>query len=102
MITKTIQITEVTIDELADKVADKLLLKIEGYLKELSKSKNDEFVIGNWFAHKKNLSFGNGSDALQLALEGKSFKLALDRLNKRFKNIETGLNQGFSINLELH
>ena len=44
MITKTIQITEVTVDELADKVADKLLLKIEDYLKELSKSKNDELL----------------------------------------------------------
>ena len=31
MITKTIQITEVSVDELADKVADKLLLKIESY-----------------------------------------------------------------------
>ena len=37
MITKTIQITEVTIDELADAVADKLMFKIENYLKELSK-----------------------------------------------------------------
>jgi len=36
MITKTIQITEVTVDELADKIADKLLFKIEDYLKELS------------------------------------------------------------------
>ena len=44
MITKTIQITEVTVDELAEKVADKLLLKIEDYLKELSKSKNDELL----------------------------------------------------------
>ena len=44
MITKTIQITEVTVDELADKVADKLLFKIEDYLKELSKSKNDELL----------------------------------------------------------
>lgn len=38
MITKTIQITEVTIDELADKVADILLSKIEKYVKETSKS----------------------------------------------------------------
>ncbi|WP_302850526.1 hypothetical protein [Polaribacter litorisediminis] len=38
MITKTIQITEVSIDELADKVADKLLLKIEDYLKKNSKN----------------------------------------------------------------
>lgn len=40
MVTKTIQITEITVDELADKVADKLLLKIENYLKELSKLDN--------------------------------------------------------------
>ena len=44
MITKTIQITEVSVDELADKVADKLLLKIESYLKQLSKTKNDELL----------------------------------------------------------
>ena len=44
MITKTIQITEVTIDELADKVSDKLLLKIEKYLKELAKPKNNKLL----------------------------------------------------------
>lgn len=44
MITKTIQITEVTVDELADSVADKLMLKIENYLKELSKKQNDEIL----------------------------------------------------------
>ena len=44
MITKTIQITEVSIDELADKVADKLLLKIEDYLKKIAKPKNEELL----------------------------------------------------------
>ncbi|WP_242084197.1 helix-turn-helix domain-containing protein [Aestuariivivens sediminis] len=44
MITKTIQITEITFDELADKVADKLLDKIEVYLKELNKDKIDTFM----------------------------------------------------------
>ncbi|MGM5470250.1 helix-turn-helix transcriptional regulator [Flavobacteriaceae bacterium LMO-SS05] len=44
MITKTVQITEVTVDELADEVANKLMLKIENYLKELSKKKNDEIL----------------------------------------------------------
>ena len=44
MITKTIQITEVSIDELADKVADKLLLKIEDYLKKIAKTKNEELL----------------------------------------------------------
>lgn len=44
MVTKTIQITEVSIDELAEKVADKLLLKIENYLKELNKPKNNKLL----------------------------------------------------------
>lgn len=44
MVTKTIQITEVTIDELAEKVADKLLLKIENYFKELNKPKNNKLL----------------------------------------------------------
>ncbi len=44
MVTKTIQITEVTIDELADKVSDRLLLKIEMYLKELAKPKNNKLL----------------------------------------------------------
>jgi hypothetical protein len=44
MIVKTIQITEVSIDELANKVADKLLLKIEDYLREMSKKDNDELL----------------------------------------------------------
>ncbi|PWK19637.1 helix-turn-helix domain-containing protein [Xanthomarina spongicola] len=41
MITKTIQIQEVTIDELAEKVADKLLLKIENYLLKIGATKNE-------------------------------------------------------------
>ena len=41
MITKTIQITEVSVDELADKVADKLLLKIKSYLDDLNTKEND-------------------------------------------------------------
>ena len=44
MITKTIQITGVTVEELADEVANKVMLKIENYLKELSKKKNDEIL----------------------------------------------------------
>lgn len=44
MKTKTIEITEITVDELADKVADKLLLKIEHYLKELGSPKNDKLL----------------------------------------------------------
>lgn len=41
MITKTIQIQEVTIEELAEKVADKLLLKMETYLKQISSTKDE-------------------------------------------------------------
>ncbi|NQY30382.1 MAG: helix-turn-helix domain-containing protein [Flavobacteriaceae bacterium] len=41
MIHKTIQIQEITVEELVDKVADKLVLKIEEYLKELSSKKED-------------------------------------------------------------
>jgi len=44
MITKTIQIQEITVDELADKVADKLLNKIEDYLSQLNKKDNDTLL----------------------------------------------------------
>ena len=44
MITKTIQITEVSVDELADNVADKLLLKIKSYLDDLSNKENDVYL----------------------------------------------------------
>ena len=44
MVTKTIQITEVTIDELADKISAILLLKIENYIKELTKPKNNKLL----------------------------------------------------------
>lgn len=44
MLTKTIQIQEFTIDELADTVAEKLLSKIEVYLKEYA-TKNDETIL---------------------------------------------------------
>ena len=44
MITKTIQITEISVDELADKVADKLMFKIQNYLDELSSNQSDVFL----------------------------------------------------------
>ena len=44
MIVKTIQITEVSVDELADKVADKLVDKIKHYLDELQTNENDVFL----------------------------------------------------------
>lgn len=44
MKTKTIEITEVTVDELADKVADKLLEKIKNYIEDLASNKNDIFL----------------------------------------------------------
>lgn len=44
MITKTIQIQEITVDEFADKVAEKVLLKIEHYLQKLGATKNDTLL----------------------------------------------------------
>ena len=44
MITKTVQIQEVSVDELADKVAEKLLNKIGVYLKEYA-TKNDDTIL---------------------------------------------------------
>lgn len=44
MITRTIQIQEFTIDELADQVADRLILKIEDYLKQIAAKKDDELL----------------------------------------------------------
>ncbi|MBT8245571.1 MAG: helix-turn-helix domain-containing protein [Winogradskyella sp.] len=75
MITKTIQITEVSVDELADKVADKLLLKIKSYLDDLSTKKNDVYLtrqetadflkinattLWNWTNKGKVISYGLG------------------------------------------
>jgi len=44
MITRTIEINEITFDELADKVAARLLIKIENYLKELDEKGNDIYL----------------------------------------------------------
>ena len=44
MITKTVQIQEVSVDELADIVAEKLLNKIDVYLKEYA-TKNDDTIL---------------------------------------------------------
>ncbi|WP_452231780.1 helix-turn-helix domain-containing protein [Lacinutrix sp. MEBiC02595] len=44
MISKTIQIQEITFDELAEKVADKLLIKIKHYLDELHIKENDVYL----------------------------------------------------------
>lgn len=41
MIQKTIQIQEITVEELTDKVANKLALKIETYINELNIKKHD-------------------------------------------------------------
>ncbi len=44
MITKTIQIQEITVDELTDKVADKLLDKIKHYLDDLHTNESDVYL----------------------------------------------------------
>lgn len=44
MNTKTIEITEITVDELADKVADKLLEKIKHYMDNLHSNENDVYL----------------------------------------------------------
>ncbi len=44
MLTKTIQIQEVTVDELADMVADKLMAKIDVYLREYA-TRNDDTLM---------------------------------------------------------
>lgn len=76
MITKTIQITEVSVDELADKVADKLLLKIQSYLDDLYTKENDVYLtrqetadflkidsstLWNWTNKGKVISYGIGN-----------------------------------------
>ena len=47
MITKTIQIQEISVDELAERVADKLLFKIQFYLDELNQKGNDIYLTRN-------------------------------------------------------
>lgn len=76
MITKTIQITEVSIEELADKVADKLMFKIQNYLDELAINQSDVFLtreetanflkinittLWNWTNKGKVVSYGIGN-----------------------------------------
>ena len=45
MITKKIELQEITMDELADKVADELLIKIKNYLNELHNNRNEAYLI---------------------------------------------------------
>lgn len=44
MITKTIEIQEITVDELADKVASKLLDKIKHYLDDLHTNESEVYL----------------------------------------------------------
>jgi len=44
MITKTIQIENISVDELADLIANKLLSKIEVYLDTVARKENDELL----------------------------------------------------------
>ena len=76
MVTKTIEITEVTVDELAEKVADKLLEKIKHYIDDLQTNENDVYLtrtetaeffkidsstLWNWTNKGKVKCYGMGS-----------------------------------------
>lgn len=75
MVTKTIEITEITVEELSDKVADKLLAKIKHYIDELQAKENDVYLtrqetadflkidittLYNWTNKGKLISYGIG------------------------------------------
>ena len=76
MITKTIEIQEITVDELADKVADKLLDRIKHYLDDLLTNESDVYLtrqetadflkinittLWNWTNKGKIKSYGIGN-----------------------------------------
>ena len=76
MVTKTIEITEITVDELAEKVADKLLEKIKHYIDALQSNENDVYLtrtetadffkidsstLWHWTNKGKVKSYGMGS-----------------------------------------
>ncbi|NLP58566.1 helix-turn-helix domain-containing protein [Lutibacter sp. B1] len=84
MISKTIQIQEITVDELANKVAEKLLCKIELYLKEyatkddeifLSRTETAKFLkvdlstIHNWTKRGKLIAYGFGAKVYYKKIE---------------------------------
>jgi diketogulonate reductase-like aldo/keto reductase len=76
MITKKIEIQEITVDELANKVADKLLNKIKHYLDDLHTNASDVYLtrqetadflkinittLWNWTNKGKIKSYGIGN-----------------------------------------
>ncbi len=75
MITKTIQIQEITVDELANKVAEKLISKIEIYLNQYASKDAEIFLtrretatflkvdlstVHNWTKRNKLIAYGFG------------------------------------------
>ena len=76
MITKKLEIQEITVDELADKVADKLLNNIKHYLDDLHTNESDVYLtrqetadflkinittLWNWTNKGKIKSYGIGN-----------------------------------------
>ena len=57
MIQKTIQIQEITVEELAEKVSDKLVVKNEKYLNELNAKKEDTLLTRKETALYLRVSF---------------------------------------------
>lgn len=76
MITKTIQIQEISVDEFADKVAEKLLIKMRQYLDQMGSNESDVYLtrteaadflkinlttLWNWTNKGKIKSYGIGN-----------------------------------------
>ena len=87
MITKTIQINDITFEELADKVADKLLVRIEVLLHKLNKSENDILLTSTETAEYLKISLSTLWEWTQYGYL-KSYKIANKTFYKKLEIIE--------------